>query len=264
MEIVDQLTPVRQMALAGSQKRGRVLAFTSGKGGVGKSNISLNLSIALAELGQSVCLFDADTNMANLNVLTGHKSTSSLADVLYGEKNFSDIVVDHGSGVKIVSAGAGTDEWMGLTDSIKEKFFQEIFRYSTSQDFIFIDTSAGLSQAVVDFVLRADEVVVVTSPEPTSISDAYALVKVLYSMKPHISFKTLVNFVESEEDAEEVFERFALVVQHFLQVDTDLMGFVVEDKHVRNAVQAQHPLLNAYPASKASKCIRRIAKRLVV
>ncbi len=264
MEIADQLTPVRHMALAGSQKRGRVVAITSGKGGVGKSNIALNLSIALAEMDQSVCLFDADTNLANLNVLTGHTQMSSLADILHGDKQIPDIMFEDASGVKIVSAGAGTDEWVGLTDSIKEKFFHEIFKFSMTQDFILIDTSAGLSQSVIDFFLRADDVIVVTSPEPTAISDAYALIKIVYSMKPHIPFKTLVNLVESEEEAEEVFERFALVVQHFLQADTDLLGFVVEDKHVRSAVQEQHPLLSAYPSSKASKCIRRIAKRLIL
>ena len=262
MDIQDQLTNVRKMAMADSGRRGKVVAVTSGKGGVGKSNIALNLSIALAQKGKSVVVFDADTHLANLGVLMGKTPSFSLGDVVFGEKEISDITFDDPSGVKIVTASSGINDLSDLEHGIKHRFYQEIYKLCYSNDFVFIDTSAGLSDTIVDFAIRADEVVVVTTPEPTAVSDAYALVKILFGMKRGIQFQALINFVQSEEEAEEVFERFSLVVQHFLQADTDLLGYVIEDKHVRNAVQEQNPFIRIFPNSKASKCIHRIAERM--
>ena len=263
MDIKDQLTNVRKMAMTDSNRRGKIIAVTSGKGGVGKSNIALNLSIALAQKGKSVVVFDADTHLANLGVLMGKTPSVSLSDVVYGEKEISDIMFDDPSGVRIVTASSGMNDLADLEHGVKHRFYQEIYELCYTNDFIFIDTSAGLSDTIIDFAVRADEVIVVTTPEPTAVSDAYALVKILFGMKRTIQFQTLINLVQSEEEAEEVFERFSLVVQHFLHADTDLLGFLVEDKHVRNAVQKQNPFVRVFPNSKASKCINRIAERMM-
>jgi len=262
MDMEDQLTGVRKMAEAETSLRGRIITITSGKGGVGKSNIALNLSIALAQMGKSVTLFDADTHLANLNILTGNASDHTLADVVFGDKSISELMFDHPTGVKIVSAGSGMNMLAGLEEGVKQHFFQEIYNLCYSDDFILVDTSAGLSETVADFAIRADEVIVITTPEPTAVSDAYALVKILFGMKRRIRFKTLINLVKSEDEAEEVFERFCLVIQHFLQTDTDFLGYLVEDKHVRQAVQKQNPFISAFPNSKASRCIHHIAERM--
>ena len=262
MDRKDQLTNVRKMALAESTRRGRIVAITSGKGGVGKSNIALNLSIALTQKGNSVILFDADPHLANVNVLIGKTSSYTLADVVFGDKDLSDITLEDSSGLKIVSASSGTNDLAGLEDGIKDRFFQEIYRCGHTHDFIIIDTSAGLSETIIDFAVRADEVVVVTTPEPAAVSDAYALVKVLFGMNGKIQFKTLINIVNSKDEAEEVFERFSLVMGHFLNMETEYLGFVIEDKHVRSAVIEQNPFLHAFPESQASKCIYRIAQRM--
>ena len=263
MQIIDQLTNVRKMAQTESSPRGRIITFTSGKGGVGKSNIALNLAIALTEMGQSVTLFDADTHLANLGILMGKTPQSTLADVLFGDKTISDITIEDPTGMKIVSASSGMNDLTGVENGIKERFFQEIYKLSYEDDFIIVDTSAGLSEAVIDFSIRADEVIVVTTPEPTAVSDAYALMKVLFGMKERIRFGTLINCVKSKEEAEEVFERFSLVVEHFLQTNPVYWGFVREDKHVRSAIQKQSPFFCAFPKSKASKCISEIAQRML-
>lgn len=263
MEIRDQLYNVRKMAAAESTRKGRIVTVTSGKGGVGKTNIALNLSIALAQLGKSVTLFDTDTHLSNLNILLGVQPAFTLADVVFGDKRVSDVVFRDASGVQVVSGGSGAGDLVGLEDTVKERLFQEIFRLCHTNDFILVDTSAGVSEFIIDFALRADEVVVVTTPEPTAVSDAYALVKILFGRKENIRFKTLINRVKSEEAAEEIFERFSLVVEHFLKADSEYLGCIVEDEHVQTAVQKQSPFLYTFPKSKASKCIDRIARRMV-
>ena len=251
------------MADAASNQRGRIIAVTSGKGGVGKSNIALNLSIALVQMGRSVTLLDADTRLANLNILAGQTSPHMLAEVALREKSLSDLTVRHPTGLNFISSCSGTDDLAGLDKDMKQYFFQEIYKLCYSQDFIVVDTSAGLSETNVEFAIRADEVFVVTTPEPTAVSDAYALVKILFGMKRRIQFRTLINLVRSEDEAEEVFERFSLVIQHFLQAYSDLLGYLIEDKHVRRAVEKQNPFICSFPNSKASKCIHHMAQRMV-
>lgn len=263
MEAVDQLTNVRKMSLLGTKRKSRIIAIASGKGGVGKTSIALNLAISLARHGRSVSLFDADTHLSNVEVLLGLRPRRTLADVLFNHQSLTDIAIEGPAGVRIFTGGSGLNHLVGLEDEIKEAFFREIFKVGVSDDFILIDTSAGLSQMVVDFILRADEVFIVTTPEPTAVSDAYALVKILFGMNASLPVKTLINLARSRNEAEEVFERFSLVVAHFLGKQTEYLGCLLEDKSVCKSVKAHSPFLEAYPNSRASKCIHDIALRMI-
>jgi len=251
------------MAKSQKTRKGNIIAITSGKGGVGKSNIAVNLSIALVKMGKSVTLFDADAHYANVNVLMGKTNPFTLADVVFGERSISDITLRDASGLRIISAHSGMGDLGGLENRVKEHFFHEIYNLTQEDDFIIIDTSAGLSDTLMDFSLRADEIVVVTTPEPTAVSDAYALMKVLFGLKDGIRFSALINLVESKNEADEVFERFSLVVEHFLNTVIGNFGFIIEDKAVRNAVQKQDPFIRAFPGCNAAKCIHQIAQRML-
>ena len=254
---------VRLKEIAQPTTRGRVITVASGKGGVGKSNVALNLGIHLASLGRRVTLFDADTRLSNIDILLGRPSRHSIMEVIFGEKRLTDITQKDDSRLEWVSVGAMEQDFDSWEEAVKDRFFHEIFKLRFSNDFVFIDTSAGLTETMVDFAVRADEVLVVTTPEPTAISDAYALVKILGARKESARIRTVVNQAVSEDEALEVFERFSLVVQRFLEVRPVYGGYVMDDSRVKEAVKRQEPLLRAFPDSPAAQCIQRITEGLL-
>jgi len=260
----DQLTNVRKMVMHKSTDNARVITIVSGKGGVGKSNLSLNLSIALSQSDKQVALFDADTHFSNIHILTGAPEKGALVDVISGAKNLNQLKTTEESGISIISAPSGVESFDMFEEYIKDEFFHQIYRYRYNHDFIVIDTSAGLSQTIVDFSLLADDIIVLITPEPAAVSDGYAMIKILHNMRDNMSFNVVVNFVESEEEAKEVYERFSLVVEHFLGARINFLGYITEDRSVREAVNMQRPLLKMYPESKASQCIKQIAGRIIL
>jgi flagellar biosynthesis protein FlhG len=166
--------------------------------------------------------------------------------------------------LNIISAGDMSGDFQQWENSVQEKFFHEIFRLRFANDAVFIDTSAGLTEMMIDFALRADEILVIITPEPTAVSDAYALTKILASRSANLNIKALVNMAESRIEAEEVYERFSLVLERFLNIKIHYGGFILADPHMRQAVKQQEPLLRLFPASKAGKCISSIARELAV
>ena len=258
----DPLNRMKKLAEAEEKRASRVLTVASGKGGVGKTNLALNLSLALSGLNKKVALFDADTRCSNIDLLIGRKQDHSILDVILGKKDFSDITEEIREGLELVSAGrvADQEKW---EDKVKEIFFREIYRKRFSHDYIIIDTSAGLTETMMDFAVQADEVLVVTTPEPPAINDAYALIKLLSGRKQNMKFRTLLNLVRNGSEGKEVFERFQLVIEQFLNIDVMYGGCIQEDSHVRTAVRSQEPLLTAYPRSRAAKNIHTIAEELI-
>ncbi|BCS55808.1 MinD/ParA family protein [Geobacter sp. SVR] len=244
------------------QKGIRVISVTSGKGGVGKSNVVSNLAIALSMQGKKVLLIDADLGLGNLDVLLGLSPVYNLNHVLNGEKNLSDILIDGPAGIKIIPAGSGVQELTSLGQHEKLKLLDELDMLEEQFDIMIVDTEAGISENVTYFTVAAQEIIVVVTPEPTSITDVYALIKLLATRYSEHHFKVLVNMAKDSEDALEVFRKLANVAGRFLDISLDYLGCVVKDEKVVEAVKRQRAVCELYPDSEAAGCFTTLAKRV--
>jgi flagellar biosynthesis protein FlhG len=274
----DQADTLRQMARTAKQnakvdatpasgltdQQGiRVISVTSGKGGVGKSNVVSNLAIALSAQGKKVLLIDADLGLGNLDVLLGLSPVYNLNDVLNGEKSIIDILIDGPAGIKIIPAGSGVQELTSLGQHEKLKLLDELDMLEEQFDIMIVDTEAGISENVTYFTVAAQEIFVVVTPEPTSITDAYALIKLLATRYSEHHFKVLVNMAKDSEDALEVFRKLANVAGRFLDISLDYLGCVVKDDKVVDAVKRQKAVIELFPDSEAAQCFNTIAKRVI-
>ena len=245
------------------EKDTRVIAITSGKGGVGKTNLAVNLAIAMQESGKKVLLIDADIGMANVNVLMGRVTNRSLVDLLEDEVELEDVVEEGIQGVKYISGVAGIEAALNVNRSEQRKIHRKLGRCSELADIIVIDTGAGLSRYVIEFILAAHEVLLVTTPEPTSLADAYAVVKAYSKYAKKRSMKLIVNRIRDEDECHEVTERLNQTTQKFLKIPVECLGYVYEDRAVRAAVKNQEPFILSKPNSPASLCIKELAKSLL-
>jgi len=260
---VDQLTNVREMAAQQKRATAKIITVLSGKGGVGKTNLALNMSMALQDAGKDVALFDADVHFSDIHLLAGEEEKGVLADVASGRESLNKLEITRESGLKIISAPSGVETSDMFDEYIKEEFFKQIYQYKTSHDYIVIDTGAGLSQTIVDFARLADETIVVITPEPAAVSDGYAMIKVLSRLSQQMTFSVVINLAETKDEAEEVYERFSLVVEHFLGAPVHYLGYILFDKQVRKAVRSQQPLLQFNRNSSAARSITHIAGRFI-
>ena len=245
------------------EKDARVIAITSGKGGVGKTNLAVNLAIALQTAGKKVLLIDADIGMANVNVLMGRVTNRSLIDLLEDEIELEDVVEEGLQGVKYISGVAGIEAALNVNRSEQRKIHRKLDRCGELADMIIIDTGAGLSRYVIEFILAAQEVLLITTPEPTSLADAYAVVKAYGKYTDKRSIKLVVNRIRDESECYEVTERLNQTTQKFLKLPVECLGYVYEDRAVRDAVKNQEPFILRKPNSPASKCINELAKSLL-
>lgn len=240
----------------------RVIAFTSGKGGVGKTSLSLNLALLLQRMGRQVLLLDADLGLANVDIMLGLTPKANLAHVLRGERSLEEILIEGPEGMQILPASSGIEEMAQLTAPQKMNLLDQIDAWRRPLDFMFVDTSAGLGDTVVHFNLSAHESVVVVTPEPTSITDAYALIKVLSQNHGHRRFRLLFNQVKSADEARDLFDKFLKITDQFLDVSLEPLGHVVADRHMTRAIRRQRALADLFPGAEAVECLRRIAKKL--
>lgn len=243
-------------------KDARIIAITSGKGGVGKTNIAANFAYIFSKMGKRVLLLDADTGLANIDVILGITPKYSLFHVLHGEKTLSEVTVQGPGGIKILPATSGIQEMAELSRDQKLILLEELDGLSESLDFMFIDTAAGIAGNVMYFNMVAKEIVVVVSPEPTSLTDAYALIKLLYRGYATKRFMLLVNMVTSSNEAKEVYRRLSNATDHFLNLSVEYLGYILRDKTVYEAVKQQSVLVELAPHSKASKCLFAVAEKL--
>jgi flagellar biosynthesis protein FlhG len=241
----------------------RVISVTSGKGGVGKSNVVSNLAIALSAQGKKVLLIDADLGLGNLDVLLGLSPVYNLNHVLNGEKSLSEILIDGPAGIKIIPAGSGVQEFTSLGQHEKLKLLDELDMLEEQFDIMIVDTEAGISENVTYFTVAAQEIIVVVTPEPTSITDVYALIKLLATRYSEHHFKVLVNMAKDSEDALEVFRKLANVAGRFLDISLDYLGCVVKDEKVVEAVKRQKAVTELFPESEAATCFATLAKRVI-
>jgi flagellar biosynthesis protein FlhG len=238
----------------------RVIAVTSGKGGVGKTNVSVNLAVSMAQDGKSVVLMDADLGLANVDVLLGLQSNYNLSHVIDGERTLEEVMVDGPGGIKIVPASSGIKRMAELSQAEHAGLVHAFSELSVPIDVLLVDTSAGISDSVVTFSRAAHEVVVVVCDEPASITDAYALIKLLSRDFGQQRFRVLANMTQSDQEGRELFKKITRVTDRFLDVTLEYMGAVPADEYLRKAVQRQRPVVETFPSSKAALAFKKLAQ----
>ena len=241
----------------------QVIAVTGGKGGVGKTNVSVNLSLALADLGRRVMLLDADLGLANVDVLLGLTPKRTLADVINGKCDLKDVLIQGPGGIRIVPAASGTQSMVQLSPMQHAGLIQAFSEIGDNVDVLVVDTAAGIGDGVVSFVRAAQEVIVVVCDEPTSITDAYALIKLLNRDYGMNRFRVLANMAHSPQEGRNLFAKLTKVTDRFLDdVALQYLGAVPYDESVRKAVQKQRAVYEAFPRSKCSLAFKAIAQKV--
>lgn len=255
--VKEQVTP-RRVA--------RVITVTSGKGGVGKSSVSVNLAIALSRIGNRVIILDADFGLANVEVMLGIRPQYNLADLMFHGKSLTDIITLGPENIGFISGGSGIQELTNLTKDQIVYLIQKLVELDDKADVIIVDTGAGIADSVIEFVGASSEVLLVATPEPTSITDAYALLKTL-NRKTDMALqdtviKMVANRVDTQEEGKELYDKLSLVVNKFLNLKLEYLGAVPQDTNVSKAVMRQKPAMVLYPGSQFSRALTSFANAL--
>jgi len=250
-----------------TKRQARVITVTSGKGGVGKTSISLNLAIQLTRMGKKVVVFDADFGLANIEVMLGVRPQYNLADMMFHGKELSDILTQGEEGISFISGGSGIQELASMNREQVMFLTSRLIDLDEFADVIIVDTGAGISDSVLEFVLASSEVLLVATPEPTSITDAYALLKALNRktefVKEDTAIRMISNRVKSEAEGQNLYEKMSVVSDKFLSIPITYMGAVPMDEQITKAVMRQKPVSVINPDAPAAKAIKQIAKRLL-
>ncbi|MDR0496374.1 MAG: MinD/ParA family protein [Treponema sp.] len=253
----------RKEGLAGKGANTKIITITSGKGGVGKTNVSVNIALAYARLGKKVVVMDADLGLANVNIMLNMVPRYNLYDMIRKGKTMKDILVETDYGISIVAGALGISQVANLTEEERHNFIEELNTLSFA-DIIIIDTSAGVSSNVLDFIAAADDVIIITTPEPTAITDAYGIIKIIATEYDNldVELKLVVNRVKSAVEAKKVADRMTNIAGQFLNLKVDYLGFIYDDPIVAQAVLRQRPFLVIDPRSKASICVQHIVGKM--
>jgi flagellar biosynthesis protein FlhG len=241
----------------------RIITITSGKGGVGKTNLSVNMALAFARMGKKVVVMDADLGLANVNVILNMIPKYSLYHVIKKQKTIREILVETEYGISIVAGASGFSQIANMNDKERQEFINELDTLSDA-DIIIIDTSAGVSSNVLDFIAAADDAVIVTTTEPTAITDAYGIIKIIATEYENLNMglKLVVNKAKGAADAKKVADRMTNIAGQFLNIKIDYLGFIYEDPTVSHAVIKQRPFMVTDPKCKASICVQHLVERM--
>jgi flagellar biosynthesis protein FlhG len=243
----------------------RVISVTSGKGGVGKTSITANLAVAFQKLNKKVLILDADLGLANMDIMLGINPRYTISNVLTGEKSLDDVIIETPAGFKLLPGASGIQELTDLDDDQRRFLLSELDAIHEDFDIILIDTSAGISSNVMYFNFAAMERLVVLSNEPTSLTDAYALIKVLTNTYNQKRFKVLINLVQDGNEADRIFRSLSIAVDKYLQSPSlDYLGWIPHDKMLPRAIKRQKPLINTHPKTPAARSIMNLAERILV
>jgi len=266
--MADQAEKLREMmreknGAMGEKKDTRVIAISSGKGGVGKTNISINMALAYARLGKKVVVMDADLGLANVNVVLGVIPKYNLYHLIRKQKSMKEIILDTNYGIQIVAGASGFSKVANLSEEERTNFIEELSELAVA-DVLIVDTGAGVSNNVLSFIAAADDVLIVTTPEPTAITDAYGIIKIIATEinNLNLGLKLVVNRVKGIADGKKVANRVINIASQFLNLKVDYLGCVFDDQNVQNAVSKQKPFLITDPKGKASICIKHLVSRL--
>ncbi|RAT94465.1 MinD/ParA family protein [Brevibacillus sp. Leaf182] len=258
----DQAEQLRERMLQNKKTRPtRLVTVTSGKGGVGKSNFSLNFGLGLSEKGHKAVLFDLDLGLANLDVLMGITPKKHLFHLLEPDTTVWDIIEHGPGGLEFIAGGSGFTQIMQLDDEKLDRLFSHLDPLQGYADTIIFDTGAGFSKESMRFMLSSDEVILVTTPEPPAITDAYAVIKMLHARNPAVSIRLVINRASSEKEGKMTADKLAMVSKRFLDMDIQSLGYVSDDPYVSKAVKLQRPFLLTYPQSQAARSIRNLVER---
>jgi flagellar biosynthesis protein FlhG len=255
--VSDQAEGLRQMLNACP---GRVIAISSGKGGVGKTNVAINLAMAFAQIGKETLLLDADLGLANIDIMLGLNCPRNLSHVLHGECALEDVIVEAATGLKVIPAASGINAMASLTVTEQAGLIRSFSELNRRMDVMIVDTAAGISENVQIFARACQETIVVVCDEPASITDAYALIKVLSRENGVSRFRVLANMVVNAEAGRRLFAKLARVTDRFLNVSLDYVGAIPQDSYLRKAVQLQRAVVDAYPGSKAALAFRKLVQ----
>ena len=261
----NQATTLKNIVSNGMKSSSlRVLAVSSGKGGVGKTNIVANLAYLISKQNKKVLVVDADLGLNNIDILLGLYPKFHIGDVLSGEKTVQDIIIKGPADISLLPAGGGLQELTQLDDEKKILLMEELDRVSDGYDFLIFDTGAGISTNVTYFCSAAHEILLVATAEPTSLTDVYALIKTLYIKHSQKYFRMIINSVDSEREAQLIFRNLAAVTDRFLpNVSIEYLGYIVSDSSVTKAVRQQKAFSEIYPYAKVTQCVKKLAQKMI-
>ncbi|GKX28966.1 site-determining protein [Vallitalea longa] len=258
---------MRKRQTSSNRSSSKVITVTSGKGGVGKSNVSVNLAINLKKMGKRVVIFDADFGLANIEVIFGIIPRYNLFDLIYNGMSVEEVLTSGPLGIEFISGGSGVQELTNMTKDQISFLNEKLLELDHLADIIIIDTGAGISDSVLEFIVSSSEVILVTTPEPTSITDAYAVLKALKNRKradyKSTEISLLVNRVSSESEGLDIYNKLNQVANKFLDINLNNVGFLPQDNYLTKAVIQQKPVSILYPKSKVSKAFEVIANNLL-
>ncbi len=240
----------------------RVYSITSGKGGVGKTAVTANIAVSLAKLGKKVLILDADLGLANIDVVFGLAPKFNLNHFFSGEQDLGSILVEGPNGVKILPAGSGVQNFTRLDSQQKQKLLDGLDLMHNDFDFVLIDTEAGISENVTYFNTAAQEILVVTTPDPTAITDAYALMKLLSTQYHEKRFNLVVNMIQSDEEALDVYRKLTMVSNRYLDISIEFLGSIPADRQMIDAIRKQRVIVDLYPASRITTAFTLLASTL--
>ena len=258
--IEDQASSLRRM---NQSRLIKVIAVTGGKGGVGKTNVTLNTAISLAQQGKRVMVLDADLGLANVDVLLGLRVERNLSHVLSGECTLDEVLVEGPYGIKIAPASSGSQSMTELTPTEHAGLIRAFSELQSQIDVLIVDTAAGISDMVLSFSKASQDIIMVVCDEPTSLTDAYALIKILNKEHGIFRFKIVANMVRSMREGDELFSKLSKVTNRFLDVALELVAVIPFDENVRKSVRKQKAIVEAFPTSPAAIAIRRLAKKAI-
>jgi flagellar biosynthesis protein FlhG len=266
--MTDQATTLRSMGATAltlpveKDRVTRVYSITSGKGGVGKTAVTANIAVSLAKLGKKVLILDADLGLANIDVVFGLAPKFNLNHFFSGEQDLGSILVEGPNGVKILPAGSGVQNFTRLDSQQKQKLLDGLDLMHNDFDFVLIDTEAGISENVTYFNTAAQEILVVTTPDPTAITDAYALMKLLSTQYHEKRFNLVVNMIQSDEEALDVYRKLTMVSNRYLDISIEFLGSIPADRQMIDAIRKQRVIVDLYPASRITTAFTLLASTL--
>ncbi len=245
------------------QRRARVIAVSSGKGGVGKTNIAVNLALKLQDTGSRILLVDADYNLSNADIIMGISPQFNLSDAVLKHYSIKEVIHSGPNDLHILPGCSGFAELIDIPENKRVRIFKELGELEYKYDYIIIDTAAGLNKQVLDILSFSQHNLMVITPEPTSIADTYAVIKVLSYSKKDLKANLIVNQVSSYEQAKDIYNKVKLVIDKFLDVSVRFSGYIVNDNNIKKAVMRQNPFVLEYPKTSGSKCVDMIVDQIV-